>query len=199
MQEPPAVEGFLWRVKPVSGALTRLYFSTYDGHIYVCRISRAFPPDRHLAVQMQEAMDMRVPRTSGATQGRTPKAATPATTSALSRALGKFMGSNKSARRDEDVATLRQNVLEAISYPAETEEEFQGQIEAYQSFERRRQFEQIRGSDGFIDLKHIHTIKTIGSGPVRCPGEDDIRRPLGRPRAIDRESARGSRSRSAGR
>ncbi|CBQ69376.1 conserved hypothetical protein [Sporisorium reilianum SRZ2] len=176
MQEPPAVEGFLWRVKPVSGALTRLYFTTYDGHIYVCRTSRAFPPDRHLAVQMQEAVDMRVPRTSGATQGRAPKASTPATKNALTRALAKFVGANKAARRDEDVATLRQNVLEAISYPAQTEEEFQGQIEAYQSFETRRQFEQIRGSDGFIDLKHIHTIKTIGNGPVRCPGEDDIRR-----------------------
>ncbi|SPO24017.1 uncharacterized protein UTRI_03442_B [Ustilago trichophora] len=177
LQEPPAVEGFLWRVKPVSGALTRLYFTTYDGHLYVCRTTRAFPPDRHLAVQMQEAMDMRVPRTSGATQGRAAKPATPATKSALARALAKFVGANKAARRDEDVATLRQNVLEAISYPAETEEEFKGQIEAYQSFERRRQFEQIRGSDGFIDLKLIHTIKTIGNGPVRCPGEDDIRHP----------------------
>ncbi|TKY85544.1 hypothetical protein EX895_005706 [Sporisorium graminicola] len=177
MQEPPAVEGFLWRVKPVSGALTRLYFTTYDGHIYVCRTSRAFPPDRHLAVQMQEAVDMRVPRTSGATQGRAPKASTPAMRNALTRALAKFVGANKAARRDEDVATLRQNVLEAISYAAQSEDEFQSQIEAYQSFETRRQFEQIRGSDGFIDLKHIHTIKTIGNGPVRCPGEDDIRRP----------------------
>ncbi|KAJ9474366.1 Sporulation-specific protein 71 [Pseudozyma hubeiensis] len=177
MQEPPAVEGFLWRVKPVSGALTRLYFTTYDGHIYICRITRAFPPDRHLAVQMQEALDMRVPRTSGTSQGRPPNAATPATRNALTRALAKFVGANKSVRRDEDVATLRQNVLEAISYPAQTEQEFQGQIEAYQSFERRRQFEQVRGSDGFIDLKQIHTIKTIGSGPVRCPGEDDVRRP----------------------
>ncbi|CDR99431.1 uncharacterized protein SPSC_04950 [Sporisorium scitamineum] len=177
MQEPPAVEGFCWRVKPVSGALTRLYFTTYDDHIYVCRTSRAYPPDRHLAVQMQEAVDMRVPRTSGATQGRAPKASTSATRNALTRALAKFVGANKAARRDEDVATLRQNVLEAISYPAQTEEEFQGQFEAYQSFETRRQFEQIRGSDGFIDLKDIHTIKTIGNGPVRCPGEDDIRRP----------------------
>lgn len=177
MQEPPAVEGFLWRVKPVSGALTRLYFTTYDGHIYICRTTRAFPPDRHLAVQMQEAMGMRVPRTSGTTQGRAPKASTPATRNALTRALAKFVGANKAARRDEDVATLRQNVLEAISYPAQTDEEFRGQIEAYQSFERRRQFEQIRGSDGFIDLKQIHTIKTVGNGPVRYPGEDDVRRP----------------------
>ncbi|SNX86466.1 uncharacterized protein MEPE_05175 [Melanopsichium pennsylvanicum] len=179
LQEPPAVEGFLWRVKPVSGALTRLYLTTYDGSLYICRSTRAFPPDRHLAVQMQEAMDMRVPRTSGTTQGRSAKPSTPATKSALARALAKFISANNSARRDEDVATLRQNVLEAISYPAETEEEFQGQIEAYQSFERRRQFEQIRGSDGFVDLKMIHTIKTIGSGPVRCPGEDEIRRPAG--------------------
>lgn len=183
MQEPPAIEGFLWRLKPVSGALTRLYFTTYDGHLYVCRISRAFPPDRHLAVQLQEAMDMRVPRTSSATQGRTAKPSTPATRSALHRALAKFVGADKSARRDEDVATLRQNVLEAISYPAETEEEFQAQIEAYQSFERRRQFEQIRGSDGFIDLKLIHTIKTMGRGPVRCPGEEDLRQPSSAGRA----------------
>lgn len=177
MHEPPAIEGFLWRLKPVSGALTRIYLTSYDGHLYVCRTSRAFPPDRHLAAQMQEAMDMRVPRTSGATQGRAAKTPTPGTRNALLRALAKFVGAGKAARRDEDIATLRQNVLEAISYPAETEEEFQGQIDAYQSFEKRRQFEQIRGSDGFIDLKLIHTVKTVGSGPVRCPGEDNISRP----------------------
>uniref|UniRef100_V5GTH0 Uncharacterized protein n=1 Tax=Kalmanozyma brasiliensis (strain GHG001) TaxID=1365824 RepID=V5GTH0_KALBG len=180
MQEPPAVEGFLWRVKAVSNSLTRLYFSTYDGHIYVCRMTRACEPDRHLESLMKEAMSTRVPRASGATQGRASQPATPATRTALSRALGKFVGANKSARRDEDMATLRQNVLDAISITAETEEELQAQIEAYESFERRRQFEQIRGSDGFIDLKQIHTIKTAGSGPVRCPGEDDIRRPMRR-------------------
>ncbi|GAC71449.1 hypothetical protein PANT_3c00032 [Moesziomyces antarcticus T-34] len=177
LHEPPAVEGFLWRVKPVSGALTRLYFTTYDGHLYVCRTARAFPPDRHLAAKLQEAMDMRVPKTSGATQGRGGKPIAASNRGALARALSKVFGTHKAARRDEDVATLRQNVLEAISYPAETEEELQAQIAAYESFERRRQFEQIRGSDGFIDLKLIHTIKTIGKGPVRCPGQDDLRRP----------------------
>lgn len=180
MQEPPAVEGYLWRLRPVSGKLTRLYFTTYDGHLYVCRASRAFVPDRILADKMQETLGLRVPKVSSTSQVKNGKgkAAVPDTRSGFVRALAKVVGNNTAARRDEDVETLRQNVMEVISYTAETEEDLQAQIDAYQSFERRRQFEQIRGSDGFIDLKMIHTIKTVGKGPERCPGEDDIRRPV---------------------
>ncbi|KAJ1025908.1 hypothetical protein NDA16_002534 [Ustilago loliicola] len=180
MQEPPAVEGYLWRLRPVSGKLTRLYFTTYDGHLYVCRASRAFVPDRILADKMQETLGLRVPKVSGTSQAKDSKgkAAVPDTRSGFVRALAKVVGSNTAARRDEDVETLRQNVMEVISYTAETKEDLQAQIDAYQSFERRRQFEQIRGSDGFIDLKMIHTIKTVGKGPERCPGEDDIHRPV---------------------
>ncbi|PWY98942.1 hypothetical protein BCV70DRAFT_163637 [Testicularia cyperi] len=184
MHEPAAIEGYLWRVKPVSGALTRIYLTTYDGHIYICRTSKAFAPDRHLATQLKETIDMRIPRTTGhgqstaAAGGAIAVAANNANATRRSgfvRALAKFAGREKIVRRDEDLAALRQNVLEAISQPAETEEQLQMQIEAYQCFERRRQFEQIRNSDGFIDLKSIYMIKTVGQGPVRCPGMDDLR------------------------
>ncbi|CCF50113.1 hypothetical protein NDA10_001989 [Ustilago hordei] len=180
MQEPPAVEGYLWRLRQVSGKPTRLYLTTYDGHLYVCRASRAFTPDRVLADKMKETLCLRVPKPSSSTQDKNNKgkAAALDSRSGFARALAKVVGNNTAARRDEDVETLRQNVMELISYAAETEEDLQAQIDAYQSFERRRQFEQIRGSDGFIDLKTIHTIKTVGKGPERCPGEDDVRRPV---------------------
>lgn len=48
--EPPGIEGFIWRVKPVSGVLTRLYVTTHDHHAFVCKPSKAFAPDRHIAV-----------------------------------------------------------------------------------------------------------------------------------------------------
>ncbi|CAO1615418.1 unnamed protein product [Parajaminaea phylloscopi] len=49
--EPASIEGFLWRVKPVSGVLTRLYFTTHDHHAFICKPSKAFPPDRYVAVE----------------------------------------------------------------------------------------------------------------------------------------------------
>ncbi|PWN27194.1 hypothetical protein BDZ90DRAFT_280110 [Jaminaea rosea] len=55
MAEPPGLEGFLWRVKPVSGALTRLYVSTHDYQAFVLKASKAFPPDRHIAVGVESS------------------------------------------------------------------------------------------------------------------------------------------------
>ncbi len=114
MQEPPAIEGFLWRVKPVSGALTRLYFTTYDGTSMSVARAR-FPTrstsrnsiagcvgharaenERCYARQNSQPFDSRNEERIGSS-------------------LSKFVVANKSVRRDEDVATLRQNVLEAIS------------------------------------------------------------------------------------
>ena len=174
LEEPAAVEGYVWRVKPVSGALTRLYLTTHDGHLFVSKPSRAFPPDRHLASELQNALQMRIPKASGLASANRTDAAATGKRSAMVHALARFVGREKIVRREEDMAQLRAQVLEAISHHASNEEEIQAQITAYKTFEKRRQLEQIANSDGFIDLRSIYMIRAVGKGPVRCPGQDDF-------------------------
>lgn len=44
IEEPPGAEGYLWRVRPVTGTLTRMYAILRRGRQYACPLSRAFPP-----------------------------------------------------------------------------------------------------------------------------------------------------------
>ncbi|PWN53842.1 hypothetical protein IE53DRAFT_95973 [Violaceomyces palustris] len=171
LDEPPAIEGYLWRVKPVSGALTRLYVTTHDSHAFVNRPSRAFPPDRHLATQLQEALDMRIPKNT--VQAQSKVEVNIQSRKRSGRALDTFLGRNRNVVRDESMAALRQNVMDAVSHVAMTAEECEAQVEAYQAFEKRRQFEQINGADGYVDLRDILMIKSLGEGPTYWPGKDD--------------------------
>lgn len=157
MQEPPGIEGFMWRVKAVSGALTRLYTTTHDGLIFINRSAKAFPPDRHLAAAAADAGSHNINKQ---------------TTFALSatndqieqdrrRKRDAIRGRKRSANRDESLAELRKDVVSALVTPPTTEEEIDGQIEAYRAFEKRRQFEQIANCDGYVDMRDIIAVRSM--------------------------------------
>ncbi|CEH17484.1 Pleckstrin homology-like domain [Ceraceosorus bombacis] len=175
IEEPPAVEGYLWRVKPVSGALTRIYVTTHDGHIFVCRPSRAFPPDRHLATGPQKVLEATafqrrpLPRRSQDSRGaqqRTRKRDKPR------RALDKVLGRDKRLTRDESMDELREQVMSTAAIAAAGEDAVTAQRLAYQAFERRRQFEQISKADGYVDLRDMRVIRCVGTGHQRRPSTD---------------------------
>lgn len=171
LDEPPAVEGYLWRVKPVSGALTRLYLTTHDGHAFICRSSRAYPPDRHLATAANDTLDMRIPRTAAQAGAGIEKPRH----KGVRRAFDRLLGREKSVRREETMANLRQQVMETVTTFATTAEEVQARIDAYRAFEKRRQFEQINGADGYVDLRDIRAIRRVGDGLMRRPSFEDKR------------------------
>lgn len=145
LEEPPSIEGFLWRVKPVSGALTRMYVTTHDGHVFVCRPSRACAPDRHLA-------------TGGG--GVSASSGTVTFDRQHHSRHSKRVGA-----RDEVLVGLRNKLLQAAGPDAEEYEA----AEAFRALERRRQFDQITRSDGYVDLRDVDVIRSCGSGPVKRP------------------------------
>lgn len=83
-----------------------------------------------------------------------------------------MFGGNK-ASKDESFAVLRQQVTETISSVATTPEEVSAQIKAYQAFEKRRQFEQISGTDGYVDVRDIFMVRCVGKGPIRRPSVEE--------------------------
>lgn len=44
LTEPPAVEGYVYRIKPNSQTRTQVYISTHGGCLFLCHPSRAHPP-----------------------------------------------------------------------------------------------------------------------------------------------------------
>lgn len=44
IEEPPGAEGYLWRVRPVTGTLTRIYAILRQGRQFFCPLSKAYPP-----------------------------------------------------------------------------------------------------------------------------------------------------------
>jgi len=170
MEEPPAIEGFLWRVRPVSNTLDRIYLTTYDGHVFVCRPSRAFPPDRHLPGPGTGSLDVRVPRTEAYSLSGTRRmmnASVEYDTEYVSKrtrarkAFEIFFGRTRTMKREDEMAAFRAEVLDLIRYPGETEEELDSQERLFQIWQKRRQFEQIDGADGYIDLRDLYAIRTM--------------------------------------
>ncbi|PWN36860.1 uncharacterized protein FA14DRAFT_7455 [Meira miltonrushii] len=161
LEEPPAIEGFLWRVKAVSGALTRLYITTQDGLIFVNRPSRAFPPERYIAIEPTQAQQPIKRSNSSAAE------------LSVEYRRRTRRGSKGAQRADDTLATLGEKVIEMITTEAQTVEELDAQTEAYRAFEKRRLFEQIANSDGYVDVRDIYSIYCLdGKGGVRRPSAD---------------------------
>lgn len=161
LEEPPAIEGFLWRVKAVSGALTRLYITTQDGLIFVNRPSRAFPPERYIAIEPTQ------------TQHPIKRSDSSAAEVSFEYRRRTRRGSKGAQRADDTLATLGKKVIEMITTEAQTVEELDAQMEAYRAFEKRRLFEQIANSDGYVDVRDIYSIHCLdGKGGIRRPSGD---------------------------
>lgn len=182
LMEPPSVEGFLWRVKAVSGTLTRLYVTVHDGHIFFCRSARAFPPDRHLACATE---DSAAALTTTAMPGLNDRGEAGSSAHGYHahrrhpqqgshrRVKDVLLGRKKRVITEESLDVLREQVMETVAAVASTQEEVDAQMEAYRAFERRRQFEQINNAEGYVDLRDILAVSSCGSGPTYRPGTDE--------------------------
>lgn len=222
LEEPAALEGYIWRVKPVSGTLTRIYATTHDQHVFVCKPSRAHAPDRHVAVAMDSAFAMwQQSEASKAAASMAPgggragvgtsfrplrrsKSAAGgsvadygggqggdtasvwsfggasrcgsidegrghrrrgSTVSVSGVPIGQGRGKRgRRSKRDDAYTVLRRHVLETMSTVAMTTEDVSAQMDAFRAFERRRQYDQITNADGFVDIRHILSIRWLGSG-----------------------------------
>ena len=61
LTEPPSVEGFVWRVRPVSGTVQRVYLTVHDSCVFMCRPTLAFAPDPFFGVTPELSASVRVP------------------------------------------------------------------------------------------------------------------------------------------
>lgn len=50
LREPPAVEGFVGRLRTISGTTTRTYLTTHDAGLYLLREAFAHPPDPYMGL-----------------------------------------------------------------------------------------------------------------------------------------------------
>lgn len=50
LREPPAVEGFVGRLRSISGMATRTYLSTHDAGLYLMREANSFAPDPYMGL-----------------------------------------------------------------------------------------------------------------------------------------------------
>ncbi|WFD44726.1 hypothetical protein MPSI1_003396 [Malassezia psittaci] len=57
LEEPPGLEGVVWRLRAVSNAMSKEYFSTQESRVYIMRVSRAFPPDPHEGVPLDTEIE----------------------------------------------------------------------------------------------------------------------------------------------
>ncbi|CAD6886632.1 unnamed protein product [Tilletia laevis] len=172
MEEPPAIEGFLWRVRPVSNTLDRIYLTAYDGHLFACRPSKACPPDRHFGGPNPNSLEMRVPRTDAYTapapgsrrMGNASVEYDSEYMSKPSRARSAFeilFGRTKTMKQEDEMSAFRAQVLDLIRFPGDSDEELDAQERLFQTWQRRRQFEQIDGADGYVDLRDLHAFRTL--------------------------------------
>lgn len=146
LREPPAIEGFLWRVKAASGALTRVYVSTHDGLLFVSRPSRAYPPERFVTNKSGPS-----PASDGRSRQR-----------------------RGSAGGEETLAGMGRRVFDFMATTPSSLEEVDDRIAAFRTFERRRQLEQVSHADGYVDVRDICLIQCIeGSGPAHRPSVDE--------------------------
>ncbi|WFD00662.1 hypothetical protein MYAM1_003413 [Malassezia yamatoensis] len=57
LEEPAGLEGVVWRLRAVSNAVNKEYFSTQESRVYIMRVSRAFAPDPHEGVPLDTEIE----------------------------------------------------------------------------------------------------------------------------------------------
>lgn len=163
--EPPSIEGYVWRVKPVSGTLTRMYLTTHSSHCFVSRPSRAYGPERHLAFGNHAAM--------WAEDDAPPMIPSRVTTAMGSMSRSASQQGRRVVPRNDSTIGPGHKILEEIDTIADTPEALQAQVDAFRAFEKRRQLNQISQADGYIDLKDIMLIRYLG----RNEDEVEVKKP----------------------
>lgn len=145
LSEPPAIEGYISRVKP-SGSTERIYLSTHDSHLFLCRPSDCYPPpppsskdhdDRQENLPQAKEVDDRQPQVTF---------------------WDNFVG-KKQLGKDETRIT-----------PSSGGEQL-GILEEMEIKEKTRCLKQIRSSRGYIDLTGIITMEVLESGSGNDVGD----------------------------
>ncbi len=159
IDEPASLEGFLWRVKPVSGALTRIYVSTHDGHIFIGKTARAYAPDPEMISLL-------------ASQSH-PIAGTMVQDVLEAKKRSRRKKQRSTVRSEIDAA--REAVLDALRSDAPSK--LAEQLRAYRAYEALRHFHQINGADGYVDLRDIIECRQIASHAAATPSAGETPNP----------------------
>lgn len=135
LSEPPAIEGYVSRVKP-NGTGEKIYLSTHDGHLFLCRPSDCCPPPPPFSKDHVDLKGKFSPKKNS--EDRRPSVTFWDT----------LIGIGKSGND------------EAHLVPSSDEEYF-GVLEELEAEEKTRCLKQIRSSRGYIDLTGIVTLEVL--------------------------------------
>lgn len=171
--EPPSIEGYLTRLKP-SGASERIYLSTHDGHLFLCRPSSARAPDPPKPIQEginNPATLVLAPFVLGfASLGGSRKRKTK---------LWERLTGGKDARPREELWREKVEV-----------DPMEGLLERLEKEERKRAQEQILAARGYVDLRSIVRVVSVEEGGE----EEGVGGEEGMERAVDKVVLRRQRS-----
>ncbi|KAI5475812.1 hypothetical protein MNV49_000823 [Pseudohyphozyma bogoriensis] len=173
ISEPPGVEGYLTRMKPNGNSSERIYLSSHDGHLFLCRPSTASPPDPPLPVREtlnNPASLVLMPFMLGfATIGGDRKK--------KDKAWEKIMGRKR-------VEKKKKKAGQGVAVDEDEDEDEDADIMGiWEKHERKRLIQQIIAARGYVDLRDV---ESIGKAEVE-DGEThvDIPDPVGGQKAID--------------
>ncbi|KAM0745749.1 hypothetical protein T439DRAFT_306612 [Meredithblackwellia eburnea MCA 4105] len=196
LAEPPGVEGYLTRYKP-SGSVERVYISSHDGHLFLCRPSTAEPPDAPLPVQEtvnNPAALVLTPFLLGfASMGAPDKKE-----KLWQRMTGRKQRIERKEKRERRKLGLPPEADEDEFQDEDSDEEVINPLDKLESDERKRSFQQILAARGFVDLRDLVSIERAKSKDGEELPEihevDDLGGEEGLKVAADKEFVRRSRS-----
>lgn len=177
ISEPPAIEGYLTRHRPKSNAAERIYLSSHDGHLFLCRPSSAHPPEPPLPVtegiDNPAALVLRpfalgfASIALGEKKGKRERLMDRV---GVSR-IGGGVGAKEERRKERTVKSLESSRVTSRSVQPEDELEDGSQVDLLQTLEveeKKRAFQQITDARGFVDLRDVTSIDLAVN-----PGEID--------------------------
>lgn len=187
ISEPPGVEGYLLRHKP-SGPSERVYLSTHDGHLFLCRPSTAQPPEPPLPVYEfinNPAVLVLMPFVLGFASMVAP---------AKRDKLWERMTGH--ARRKEERERVDKLKQQHASDQAEGDDGEVDILAKLESDERTRTMTQIVSARGFVDLRDITSVERAqgGNGDVEPTVDEDLGGEEGLAATGDRELLKRCRS-----
>lgn len=201
LSEPPAIEGYLTRHRPKSNTTERIYLSSHDGHLFLCRPSSAHPPEPPLPVtegiDNPAALVLRpfalgfASIAIGEKKGKRER---------LMERVGKSrigggVGSAEEKRKERTIKSLDASRATSGTGPQEddAEDEEDGtQVDLLLTLEReekKRAFQQISDARGFVDLRDVTSIElALEKGEIDAAvGIFDVGGPEGLAVADDKE------------
>ncbi|SCV70852.1 BQ2448_3614 [Microbotryum intermedium] len=173
LAEPPAIEGYVARLRKNSLASERIYLSSHDGHLFVCSPSTCHPPDPPApptAFTLNPAIMVLAPFALGwssVVAGSEKKRER--ILERVSRSVSGVSGASSANERRK-----RERALQTLFAENADDEKFLDEgdwVAKMELSERQRAVQQILEARGYVDLRDVARVGTIDDADS-CKGDE---------------------------